>query len=578
MESPRRSSPTSPLRSGSTSDPASRRIHVLREDVARKIAAGEVIDRPYAVVRELLDNALDAGPRRIQVEWENGGIDLIRVSDDGGGIHPEDLPLAVLPHATSKIESEQDLESLKSLGFRGEALSSIAAVSSLQIHSALQNGDGRLLTVQHGGPVRITEQARARGTTVTVRDLFLDLPARRKFLKSGRSEALACRRSFEEKALGFPEVEFVLRADQAPTRTYPPASLLERVRAFADPSLGADLQLTESTWEWARLRCVFAPPTFSRRDRAGIQVFLNRRRIVDFGLSQAVQFAFGDFQPGGSFPYCWLFLELDPAQVDFNIHPAKREVRIRRPDALHAFVTRVLRDELRPLYHRSPELGDVWPLRKPEEGRPATGSTMAYPTTVSLPSWARETAAPPHPAPRPSLRYLGQIFRLYLVAEREGRLYVVDQHAAHERLNFDRLRTRAHERQPLLVPLEVPLDPEVREFWEANREMLERVGVRAHLDGARLVVHEIPALMRGLEPDLARFLQEPRGDTRDLEREFYARMACRMSVKANQELGPEEATRLLEEVFSLPEPRCPHGRPLWIEITEATLERLFGRT
>lgn len=560
----------------STSNPASRRISILREDVARKIAAGEVIDRPSSVLRELLDNALDAQASRIDVEWSEGGLDLIRVADNGQGIHPDDLPLAVLPHATSKIQTEHDLEVLTSLGFRGEALASIAAVSELSIHSAQEQGQGYSLTVRHGSASEVVFKPRAKGTSVTVHDLFLNLPARRKFLKGARSEGMACRRTLEEKVLAFPEVEFSLTSDHHLEATYPPSYLLERVKSFVEVPLAVELKLCQAEWDWGRFQCIYAPPHFFRRDRLGIYVFVNRRKISDFQLSQAVQLAFGDFQPGGSFPYCYLFLNLDPSQVDFNIHPAKREVRIRQQVALNQLIIRHLREELKPHYATMSSLQPAFfseqPSLEPAWQTPSPFYTVAPPQG----SWTNEVAnLPPVTS---SWRYLGQVFKLYLLVEKDGKLLVVDQHAAHERLNFDQLRAQKHAQQALLVPLEVGLHSEINDFWSKNQSLLDQLGLDGVIEHERLIIRRIPSLLSGFEDEIVSFLENPVTTELDVERTFYARMACRMSVMANDELEPQAAVNLLEKVFQLAEPRCPHGRPLWAEITKETLDHLLGRT
>ncbi len=551
--------------------------------MARKIAAGEVIDRPYSVVRELLDNALDASATQVYVEWNNGGIDLVRVIDDGTGIHPNDLPLAVLPHATSKIASERDLNNLRSLGFRGEALASIAAVSRLEIHSATENEGGSLLTVRFGAPPSLSSQARSRGTSVSVQDIFLNLPARRKFLRSGRSEGLACRKTLEEKVLAFPEVMFSLIVDEQFVATYPAASLMERVKSLSDPALAPQLRLTEGGNDWIQLKAIYAPPEFFRRDRTGIYLFVNRRRINDFGLMQAVQYAFGDFLPGGSFPYCYLFLEIDPQEVDFNIHPAKREIRVRQAAALHQFLTRHLRSELKPLYGVQPQgyFSNKEPPPTLVETLDVSRQGFSYSRPLVLPNWAKEL--PPQDRQPlledpPSWRYLGQVLKLYLLVERQGKLIIVDQHAAHERINFDILRSRKGEKQRLLVPLEVNLDPQMVDFWKDRLAILESLGFQAELEKETLIVREVPALGDGFESEIIAYLNEPLGTERDLENAFYARMACRSSIMANEELDDAAARHLLMQVFRLEEPRCPHGRPLWIEVSEEELARLFGRT
>lgn len=565
MESPPRSNPTSPSKSASASETKpSRRIKVLREDVARKIAAGEVIDRPSAVLRELLDNSLDARAQRIEVLLRQGGLELLQVADDGLGMNEEDLRLSILPHATSKIETEEDLLHLHTLGFRGEALASIAAVSELTLHSANHEGRGAQLTVRHGNLAEVRPLPRSRGTTATVRDLFWNLPARRKFLKSPRSEATACLRVFEEKALAFPHVAFSWQAGEDEPRHLSPQSRRDRAAAVLREEglveIGGPL-------EGGDFSAVYLPPPAHRRDRSGIQIFVNHRRVFEYSLVQAVEYAFGDHLSGGTYPLCLLFLQLDPALVDFNIHPAKREVKIRHQAAVHHALTRALKEGLRRHY----------PSISPSQAAPA-GLWVAEAASGRAQGETRSTDISPSPTPKRDWRYLGQVGGTYLVVERQGQLVLIDQHAAHERLNYDRLRAQRLLTQPLLVPLEVEVEEEVSRFWAAHPDLLQQLGIEVEVHLGCLRVLGLPHLLRDREAEVAAWLAQPQGEAGDWEQRFYATMACRLSIRARDPLEPAAAEALIEQVFALPEPRCPHGRPLWVVFDNPTLERLFGRS
>ena len=305
-------------------DPASGRVRVLSEPVARKIAAGEVIDRPFAAVRELLDNAIDSGADEITLTLEGGGIEGIAVRDNGCGMIREDLEICWLPHATSKIESMEDLESVLTLGFRGEALSSMAACSRLEIVSS-RNEKAFRLTIHGGKMLELISHRGAPGTSVTVKGLFYNMPARRRFLKSSRGEITMCRRIFLEKAAAHPEVAFRLFIDGVLKNYLPVSSPLERIPAawprLAPPSSWWE---TQAEGDGFRITAVHARPEISRKDRQYIQIYANRRRIDEFALVQAVQYAYDAWMPGGTFPTAFIFIDVDPSLVDFNIHPATR--------------------------------------------------------------------------------------------------------------------------------------------------------------------------------------------------------------------------------------------------------------
>jgi len=564
------------LKSGLISNPSSRRIFILREDVARKIAAGEVIDRPLSVVRELLDNAIDSQAKEIDLSLENGGLSNIVVSDNGQGMSLEDLELSVFPHATSKIREESDLETLDSLGFRGEALSSIASVSHLTIHSAEFDGVGNLLTVFDSKVQETTPKPRAVGTTVSVRDLFFSVPARRKFMKSQGAELSACRRTFEEKILPFPEITFRLFIDSKLLNVYPPGNHLSRGAQVLNSHIPTvALSSVDASGSGWTLHAVYAKPEFSRRDRSWIHIYINKRRVMEFSLVQAVQYAFGEYQPGGAFPYCVVFLQIDPSLVDFNIHPAKREVRIKNLAQIHHGVVEALRNALKKtlsfLENKTLPRTFEQTFQMLEKSWTQAPSSPFYPLDSKNPESVGEFV-------QTQWRYLGQVMNLYLLVEWGDRLVIVDQHAAHERINFDRLKGQSGKTQLLLVPLEVDLEEDTLSVWEANRSRWESLGVIAERSGvSTLLLKAVPSASQGMEEEIKSFLQEQTGSEADLERELYARLACRSSIMAGENLDRYSADNLLTQVFQLPVPRCPHGRPLWIELNRETLDGLFGR-
>ena len=611
------------------------KIHVLPPETARLIAAGEVIDRPAAVLREFLDNALDAGATDISVEIEGGGVDLVRVVDNGEGMDAEDLGLAVLPHATSKISRADDLLTARSLGFRGEALASIAAAARLEITS--RDGSAaeahRLTAGPHAAPAILAVPGR-QGTIAQSSRLFEDYPARRQFLKRAQAEAALCRQVFLDKALAHPEVAmrfmsegrlaFALRPAEPEARVVEaydeiPAGLAYRVR-FSGPGCSGSV--------------VIASPAFCRNDRRLMQVFVNRRRVQDAGLLQALDYAFEGFLPGGTHPAAFLFAEVDPALADFNIHPAKREVRLKDQQGLrHAFVEAV-KSFLLELSRKEPsrlvpaadaELGLVWEETRhaadsaPEGRRTYGGSGQGWPAgteggagamdATNGPGWAtgswdrlgelRERVgsvdearlvADGGAAARPGLpvgpreaRYLGKVLGLFLVVEAGDALYLIDQHAAHERLLYDAFMASPPASQDLLVPAVFePEDDAEAAALEAARPDLEALGFGLEKEGGSWLVTALPSPLDrdpvgAIREILERGSMGRGGEARGARSAALATAACRAAVKDGDELEPEAAAELARRALALPEPRCPHGRPVWVRLSREELFRLVRR-
>ncbi len=609
---------------------SSRPVALLPPEVSRRIAAGEVIERPASVVRELIDNSLDAGADRIDVSWDAGGAELIRVTDNGQGMSRDDLELCWKPHATSKIRTIEDLEQSRSLGFRGEALASVAAVSELEIRAARPTADsGDLLVVRNAEQIRLEPAPPVAGTSVQVRRLFANLPARRRFLSRPQAETQAIRNTIMDKALPFPEVRFSHQSGTGDPRVLPSQNLTERVAAvFGSRVPPQSLQEVAGSGEGFGLTIVAAEPAIVRRDRRLIQVFVNRRRVWEYKLIQAVEYAYQDVQHGGLYPAAAVLIDVDPALVDFNIHPAKREVRLRNGGEIHHRIVEILRGFLRAWTVRGTVLdGEFWPrgvaerdtapaARPPEPAPPTppTGSPSTHPasrfggrtarpttpTTLATPatgrgerndrgdgadsgadrSWRRpahfdhETRAIPG---ADQLVYRGTLFGTYLVVERGDRAWIIDQHAAHERLLYDRFAA-ARTSQRLLVPDEFEVtedqDASLRAHHEEYRSIgivLERTAVR------RWQLNAMPAEYRENTEDMIDTILELGGLHDALDRRFVAEMACKAALKAGDYLDEMTATQLAERTLALPEPRCPHGRPLYIELTQDRLAHLIGR-
>jgi len=598
------------------------RIRILPPDTAKRIAAGEVIERPASVLRELLDNALDAGASVIEADLEGGGIASLRVTDDGRGMGPEDLALSILPHATSKIAELDDLLTARTLGFRGEALASVAAVARLSILSAERDGVPHLLTSVPGSPASVEPAAGRPGTTVRVRGLFDSYPARKLFLKRPATESALCRQALVDKAIPFPSTAFRLFTEGALSLFLPPAGPAERVASVYAPDapagLVSEVALSGPGFEG---RTVIGDPALARTDRRHSQVFVNRRRVAEYSLLQALDWAFSPVLPGGQHPFAFLFLDIDPALVDFNIHPAKREVRFRDIEPVRKAVVRAVREALsdrirlaglrdredvpeRSLWEvrETPGLRD-YPPRAPgtdpgalpggtaePEGRAgwdrvadlAAGARRAREAESGAEARGGGSAPAGGPSPAtdggPGFRYLGSALGVFLVYEEDGALWLLDQHAAHERLIFDRLVARPPTVQELLVPLVLEPDSDMEEVWlAASVETLKEAGYILERTGSDWLVTGLPAGLGNGDASAVLELLRSRPSPDALLREAHATTACRAAVKDGDELDRAAAVELIARARELPEPRCPHGRPVRLRFGKDELYRLVKR-
>ncbi len=561
-------------------------VRVLSEQVARKIAAGEVIDRPYSVVRELIDNALDAQADSVDIWLEDGGRSRLQVVDNGVGMDAADVELCCRPHATSKIENETDLENVSSLGFRGEALSSIATVARLEIRSSRTAAEpGRQLVV-HGGEVISLEPCQPlSGTSVTVEDLFYSLPGRRKFLKRASAETTMCRNVLIDKALAFPEVAFRLFVDGELKLFLPPQESEQRVLSCY-PEIGDRklLSTVKGSGDGFSIEAVTTGSSMLRRDRKLMQVFVNRRRVWEYALVQAMQYAFEAVAPGGSYPICFLFVRCEPRLVDFNIHPAKREVRFRNLAQIHRRSVETLSGFL-----RAAIIQQSGPAQRSREVPPQTpylaehlfsGNRVAEPAPLFNDTEAHQSSFSSAGAGGAAdhFRYVGQLFDLFLLASRKDSLYIVDQHAGHERILYDRFRSD-RSRQELLVPLVMEVSDEEEQVLLTRLEQIADLGVRLERSGpGQWSVTAAATAFLEHQEEVVETIREIARHPQEISHRFYAQMACKAAVKQGNALDPQAATDLLRQIFALPEPRCPHGRPLWAELSREQLYSLVGRT
>ncbi len=611
-------------------------VALLPESVARRIAAGEVIERPASVVRELLDNSIDASASSITVEIDGGGLESIRVDDDGFGMSREDLELCWQPHATSKIHTAEDLANCRTLGFRGEALSSIAAVSRLEIRSRAAGAEqGNRLQVSNNRVEALEPAAASEGTTVTVQGLFYNLPARKRFLKRPQSEGQQVRKVLLEKALPEPELRFRLITDGKERLLLPPGTLEERVSAlFANKIPPQSLHRLEGSGEGFRVTVVVADPSHVRRDRKQIHPFVNGRRLKEFALVQAVEYAFTDVMHGGLYPYAVLLVDVDPELVDFNIHPAKQEARFRNLQEIHHRTVEIIRNFLesyerkRLSQRHAPGLEgfDVEHREMRPPGKGASWERSAGPTydrPASVPRQARtpfdieevrrrfglgqpEAREQPQgggqptsrrrdvpgaerdlPAPTESgsqsaseqegLTYYGQLFDLFLLVAQGDSLYIIDQHASHERLLYDAFR-KDRAVQQLLVPVGFEANEDESAALRRNVEAYGEIGIHlTEVEPGNWEIRAVPEAFKEESEALVETVLELRGLSEELDRRFTAELACKAAVKRGDILDEISGTELAQRVLRLENPRCPHGRPLWFSLTEGELLRLIGR-
>jgi DNA mismatch repair protein MutL len=604
-------------------------IRILSPQVANKIAAGEVVERPASVVKELVENAIDAGARDIRIEVAQGGRRLIRVSDDGSGIAHEEAPLAFEHHATSKIADEDDLVCITTLGFRGEALASIAAVSQVTLITRVEEQTvGSLLRIEGGQRLRHEPHGARPGTVITVENLFYNTPARLKFLRSEATESSHIVKLVSAYALANPELRFSLQDDgrlalqtSGNGKLYDvlvkvfsldmaqqmlvlrPASGMSEPQQAGDPCLvSAEEGSSGAFAPSSRLQVTgfVGTPALHRSTRSYQLFFLNRRWIQDRSLSYAVEEAYRTLVPTGRHPVSVLSILMDPAEVDVNVHPTKREVRFRDPSQVFSAVQRAVRHTVvgqapvasitaRPtavmpgMWHRP-----SFSLERPGLGTVAQRSQMAMDVQRTADMEPATIQGAPMRERLPMLRVLGQVRQMYIIAEGPDGLYLIDQHAAHERILFDHLRTEqaamAASAQTLLEPLPIELPPQQRRLLEPLLEELRGFGFDiAPFGGDTYLIRAIPAALASAQvPEVIAELLEASADgvpAAATAEHTLAVIACHSAVRAGQTLSLDEARELIQQLEKATAPyTCPHGRPTMIHLSSAQLEKSFSRT
>lgn len=624
-------------------------IQLLSPRLANQIAAGEVVERPASVVKELVENALDAGAGRVDIEIEQGGVKLIRVRDDGSGIAEADLPLALSRHATSKILTLDDLEAVGTLGFRGEALASISSVSRLSLTSRTeaQEAASRVEVEGRDMDAKISPAAHPVGTTVEVRDLFFNTPARRKFLRTEKTEFNHVEECIRRQALSRFDAGFTLRHNQRVVQSLRPAeSPLDKERRisslcgqqFIDNAVVIDAEASGlRLWGWVAL------PTFSRSQADLQYFFVNGRVIRDKLVAHAVRQAYRDVLYNNRHPAFVLYLEVDPATVDVNVHPTKHEVRFRDGRLVHDFIFRTLHRALadvRPDDHlrgavaqsfgREPEpaagAGTDAPAFQPQShqmsGQPSAfnghfgqaggpqpqqewkaSDQMAFYNSLNegggVATASRSEGFTPQPMPtppqdgeeEPPLGYaIAQLHGIYILAQSRAGMIVVDMHAAHERITYERMKRALVEQdlksQPLLVPLSLAVSQKEAALAETHGEELQHLGLQIERIGPEtLAVRQIPALLRGADTEqlvrdvLADLIEHGQSDRVEaVTHELLGTMACHGSVRANRQLTIPEMNSLLRDMEATERSgQCNHGRPTWTLVTLSELDKLFLR-
>lgn len=603
-------------------------IQQLDEAAINRIAAGEVVERPASAVKELVENAIDAGARRIRIDIADGGKTLIRVADDGCGMSPEDLPLALSRHATSKIDGS-DLLNIHSFGFRGEALPSLGAVGRLTVQSRVSGEAGAEIAVNGGVSGGVKPCAVNDGTVVTLRDLFYATPARLKFLRSDRAETMAISDTIKRLAMAEPSVGFTLRdvtggQERVTFRVDPETGdLFDALRGrlgrvmgaeFVDNALAIDAEREE-----VRLTGYAALPTYSRGSAVAQFLFVNGRPVRDKMLIGALRGAYQDFLSRDRHPAVALFVDCDPHRVDVNVHPAKSEVRFREPGVVRGLIVSGLRHALAEAGHRAsttvagatlgafrteqPGAPRVYQMERPSvAGRQASYAAQApgfsdfsgdYSGRVvdaaadiaEAPEQVRGAVSLPLGAAR------GQVHENYIFAQTEDGIVIVDQHAAHERLVYEKLKHQMAEKgvpaQGLLIPEVVDLSPEDAANLLARADDLDRMGLRIEPFGAgAIAVRETPAILG--EIDAAALIHDILDELSDLGNSgllqerieaILSRMACHGSIRSGRVMRAEEMNALLREMEATPHSgQCNHGRPTYVELKLTDIERLFGRT
>ena len=631
-----------------------RPIKQLSPEVARKIAAGEVIDRPNAVVRELLDNAIDSGASSITLEIAGGGIDKIRITDDGCGMTKEDLIACAKPHATSKISTETDLLSLSTLGFRGEALASIASVSRLEITTRREDNPAWHLEASLTQDNVITQGVLEKGTIVQSQALFENFPARRVFLKRPSSEANLCKQTFIEKSLPNPQINFKFINDGSLKLDLPATeSLIQRCIQAMELKVSEKLffqiegkDATNNEWSY---KLIIGDSSIYKNDKKNIHIFVNGRKIIEYSLVQAIEYGVEGSFPNGTHPVACLFLNIDSKLVDFNIHPAKREARFKDLSQIHhsisSSVKNIFLQSNKKAMFESVEKQNTFDYQDDEQKSTYTkitqeksnyqpsfsgriSGTSSGNSNFSKPQFSQSTFAEKkenldfafksyqegksqiysedeeenislskiNDIPSPDFsenkyersektfqdfKYLGSAFNVFLFVEKDEKIYVIDQHAAHERILFEQLLKTSGEKQPLLFPFEFEIETESQnEYLEKIQDEMNKAGFTLSKieNSDKWQITSVPIKWQGSKQSIWDSLFEKQYEPKDFMRNFLATCACKSAIKEGTYIDEFTAKDLIKQTFELEDPHCPHGRPIWFILTQEERYQRVKRT
>ena len=572
-------------------------IKKLDPIVASRIAAGEVVERPASVLRELLDNSIDANSSKISVYLEQGGIKAITVIDDGDGMSAQDLVLACQSHATSKVYTLDDLFNLKTMGFRGEALSSIAACSKVTI-----NSNGNRIIVDNGVQSQVLPGSISQGTSICMENLFENIPARKLFLKRPQSEASECKKTFIEKALGFENIEFLLFSEGELKLHFKPCTKEQRtVEVMALDKAFTAAQVINMSYEGENLKmlAVGSDASCYKRDRSQIKIFINNRIVDCYPFVQAITNAWSAALPGGAFPFFYLYIEDEPSLVDFNIHPTKRECKLRNQSQIYGCITNMIRQALINKTYKIQEKAqpqeeklfteeDITPITysKPVAQKP-TYSTVKESSPFD-PSWFEsaksimaKSADKPTKVQQENIskdyKYIGQAFNTFLLVETEQELLFIDQHALHERILYDEIKA-LKDVQKLIVPYSFEVELSVDEYLQKNSQIYADFGIQLERKESLLwEMTSLPAACRKNENQVISYIQTMTGDIESAQKGLFAIIACHAAIKAGDELDAVTAKALVNKAFELDRMVCPHGRSFTWSIKKETLYKEVGR-
>ncbi|WP_210359803.1 DNA mismatch repair endonuclease MutL [Borreliella garinii] len=608
------------------------KIRFLDKYLVQKIAAGESIDRPCSILRELLDNSIDSGATKIEVFLEEGGIHKILIIDNGSGISKEDLKICYLPHTTSKISSEEDLRKIETLGFRGEALSSIAICSNISITSSTTGNESYQIEIENGIKKCFKKQPAINGTIVNVTKIFHNFPARKRFLKQEPIETKMCLKVLEEKIITHPEINFEINLNQKLRKIYFKESLIDRVQnVYGNVIENNKFKVLKKEHENIKIELFLAPANFSKKSKRYIKTFVNRRPIDQKDLLEAITNGHSKIISPGNFPICYLFLEINPEYIDFNVHPQKKEVRFFNlpflfkliSDNINNFfdkdinnyneiaIKRQLTDDdnLIEIINQPKNLNKTNTYDITQNKNLETEHTVnelskniiqndiglkRYNSIIqNRPSFkenitnifsddflAFEEPQNKNEKEEIKFNYIGQIFSEFLIVEKVNEIYFIDQHAVHEKIIYEKLRNSKKTVQKLLIPIEFTIvDKNIEEIIDSEIEEYKKIDIIISKIGPKKYqLESIPNICNQYENTLINFFQSRKSRTiNSLESDLYATIACRKAVKTNDILSLEFSKFLIDEFFKLEIKHCPHGRKIYYKISKFELEKKVAR-